>query len=155
LKQVGNTRKYKESAVIRDVSLFGEAVDWFTLSGAEADQGILMIRIEEPLYFTNIKQLQHLFQKIEIKSASPVHAIIIDASGIPNIDASALQILGEMVEQWERRNITVCFVKLRPTFRHLMVRSGLIGIIGEDRIFTKKHEAVDFILSAHVKKHKS
>ena len=57
----------------------------------------MIIRIEESLYFANIGQVKELFQKIEKRGNSPLHAIIFDAGNVPHIDTDAIQVLLEMV----------------------------------------------------------
>jgi len=150
MKQSTDTKKFEDVAVIRDINLFHERHYWFTLSQFSSDKGVLMVRIEESLYFANIGQLKELFQKIELRGNSPLHAIILDASNIPEIDASATQILYEMVLEWEKRNIMVCFVKVRAPTKHLFIQSGLVDAIGSERFFYKRMDAVNYALGRKV-----
>src|SRR3990167_8930338 len=71
-----------------------------TYSNAEVTPGVLILRIEENLYFGNIQQLKSLLIRIEksgfgdgIKQSDtflsvPLSAVIIDASYIPKMDAT-------------------------------------------------------------------
>lgn len=136
-----------EHSIIRDINLFEERHYYYALPPEiSSDQGILVARIDESLHFTNIRQLKELLQKIEQRGRTPLKAIIVDASNIPEVDANALQILIEIVEQWKRKSVLVCFVKLRPTINMFFIRSGLMDSIGYDRIFQQRSEALKYVL---------
>jgi MFS superfamily sulfate permease-like transporter len=103
------TEKFIEYSLIRDINLFEEKHYFFThdldtgIHGfcisvhLRKDKGILILRIEESLYFANVGQVKELFQKIEQRGNSPLNAIIFDASNVPNVDTDAIQVLLEMV----------------------------------------------------------
>jgi hypothetical protein len=62
---------------------------------------------------------------------------------MPHIDASAIQILIEIVQDYHRRGIDVCFVKLREANKPIFLRSGMLGeVVGSDRFFRKISDAM-------------
>jgi len=88
--------------------------------------GIIIIKVEEPLYFANIEQIKEMFRRIEhlgshlahpsekrSSSAPDVRALIVHAKNMQEVDPSAIQVFYEMLEDYHKRNITVCFVKLK------------------------------------------
>ncbi|CAG8661432.1 904_t:CDS:2 [Dentiscutata erythropus] len=66
---------------------------------------------------------------------SPVEKVIFDIEIMEDLDASAAQILTEIVETYHSRNANVFFVKLRENQKKLFVRSGLWNKVGEDHFF--------------------
>lgn len=119
---------------------------------------ILIVRIEDPLYFANVEQVKTLFMRIERlgdikahpgeqKEVTPLHAIIVHAANIPSMDASAIQVLHEMMNDYKERNIFVCWVKLRDHLKRPFLLSGIISALDGDRLFASTHEAVKYVQS--------
>ena len=115
--------------------------------------------MDASLYFANIGQLKDLFRKLEKRSKINLIGVILDFSNIPQvinklqiiinlqkkIDASALQILIENIEEWRNRKIIVCFVKLRPETKSQFFKAGLIDLVGPEHFFAKTSDAFDTI----------
>ncbi|KAJ3033463.1 Solute carrier 26, partial [Rhizophlyctis rosea] len=74
-----------------------------------------------------------------------VRAVIFDFGGVTNIDASAAQILLEIVEEYHHRRITVCFVKLRERCKLKFLRSGIYDLVGPGHFFRKIREAIEYL----------
>lgn len=119
--------------------------------------GIMIVRIGDPLYFANIGQIKTLFGRIERLGDPKAHpaedekdmslrALIIHASNIPSMDASSIQIIAEMVQDYEKRDVIVCWVKLKEHLKKPFMRAGLITDVGGDRIFKSTQEAVDYVM---------
>jgi anti-anti-sigma factor len=92
------------------------------------------------------------FIKLEQRGSVNLSAIIFDARNVPSIDSSAIHTLIEMVEEWKRRNIVVCFVKVRGSVKKTMIQSGLLDVIGTGMIFAKRHEALEFAVQQQSKR---
>lgn len=132
----------------RDISLFPDA---------QALPGVLIIRIEEALYFANMTQVKELFGRIERlgsryahpaekgKNIPPLRALVLHVSHISDMDASATRILAEMVQKYRERHVFVAFVKLREHLKALFVRAGIIDSTEGDRLFNSTNEAVTYI----------
>jgi high affinity sulfate transporter 1 len=119
---------------------------------------ILIVRIEDPLYFANVEQVKTLFMRIERlgdikahpgeeKQVTPLHAIIVHAANIPSMDASAIQVIHEMMKDYKERNIFVCWVKLRDNLKRPFLLSGIISALDGDRLFSSTHDAVKYVQS--------
>ncbi|KAJ3112338.1 Solute carrier 26 [Phlyctochytrium bullatum] len=76
---------------------------------------------------------------------SQINAVIFDIGAMNGIDATATQTMMEIVESYHRRNIIVCFVKLRDTCKPLFLRSGLWALVGMDHFFDKIRDALDYL----------
>ncbi|EGC39570.1 hypothetical protein DICPUDRAFT_52580 [Dictyostelium purpureum] len=140
LGRVPGTNRFK------DVAKFPEA---------EPIEGILLIRIDEVLYFANIGQFKQLLSEIERmmdKSSSvtgsgstPLQSIIINVVNIPEMDASALLTIEEMVEAYHKRSVKVAFVQVSEKIKDSFKKSGLYDIVTPQYLFDSNYEAVTFL----------
>eukprot|EP01127_Copromyxa_protea_P000649 TRINITY_DN10553_c0_g1_i1.p1 TRINITY_DN10553_c0_g1~~TRINITY_DN10553_c0_g1_i1.p1 ORF type:complete len:780 (-),score=104.60 TRINITY_DN10553_c0_g1_i1:118-2457(-) len=136
----------------------GRWVDVYEDKEAKIIPGILVVRIEEGLYYGNIGQLKEMFKRIEkfgshyahptdeASTSNSLKAIIIHTKNVVGLDATAVQILSEMMEEYHEKNIFVGFVKLRPKHKDKFLLSGIISSLGGDRLFTSTDDAVDYAM---------
>ncbi|KAJ1747149.1 hypothetical protein LPJ78_005494 [Coemansia sp. RSA 989] len=99
-----------------------------TFSQAEHVDGVLIVRIEEPLYFSNAGQLHARLNRMEMYGdmrthpseaprMNPTRAVIFDLIGMLDIDGSALEILLGIVHEYKRREVRVVFVRVCEAVR--------------------------------------
>ncbi|KAI1316243.1 hypothetical protein EDD11_010290 [Mortierella claussenii] len=124
---------------------------------AEHIDGVLIVKVEEGLYFANTGQLKDRLHRLEVfgdmsvhpseeARLNPVSHVIFDVENMPSLDASAAQILLEIVEAYHAREIKVYFVKLRENSRELFIKSELLERAGgETHLFRRTADAMDFI----------
>ncbi len=86
--------------------------------------GISIFRIEAELYFANILRFkQHV---LDIIKADPsLQAIIVDASSINFIDTTALRTILNLVEELEKKNISLVFANAHAALRELLATGGI------------------------------
>ncbi|KAL6051590.1 Sulfate transporter [Balamuthia mandrillaris] len=147
LGRIPGTNKYK------DISEFDDA---------KPIPGVLMVRIEESLYFANIGKITDMFSRFErfgdmtalpVSSENgeeskrpPLQAIIIDARDVHEMDASAIQVVAEMAHDYRERSIILCFVKLRKKLQELFLLSGITDTLGgKEMFFTSTRAAVAWL----------
>lgn len=104
-------------------------------------EGILIYQIDGPLFFCNAENLKDRMRRIEMfgsvlsHPSQPPHpldlkAIIFDLQSVTSIDATAAAVLLELVEDYQKRDIQVIFVKLRRSLLPLMVDAGVVKKLG-------------------------
>ncbi|KAG0172535.1 hypothetical protein DFQ28_010610 [Apophysomyces sp. BC1034] len=119
-------------------------------------EDVLIVRIEEPLFFANTGQLKDRLRRLEQFGDMSIHPsesprlaessyIIFDVDNMPYIDASAVQILCEIVEAYHSRQVEVYFVRLRENPMELFQRAGLLDLVGENCLFRKVSDAIEAI----------
>ncbi|GMF78585.1 unnamed protein product [[Candida] boidinii] len=90
------------------------------LQELEQIEGCLIIKIPEPLTFTNTNDLKSRLKRIELCGSvrglpigginqSSVRNIIFDVHGMTSIDSSAAQIMNDIIKNYQRRGINVFF----------------------------------------------
>jgi SulP family sulfate permease len=103
---------------------------------------ILFIRPDASLYFANA---EHIIEAIEMqvkKREESLKFVIIDGESINHIDATAIDVLSEFIENLESRGIRLYFVNLKTPVREILTRAGIFEIIGEDRVVPSKGSVV-------------
>ncbi|KAJ1765783.1 hypothetical protein LPJ74_006204 [Coemansia sp. RSA 1843] len=129
-------------------------------AGVQHVEGVLIVRVEEPLYFANAGQLHARLNRLEMYGDLSVHpsedprmnptrAVVFDLVGMADIDGSALEILLSIVHEYGRRGVRVAFVRLCSDVRSKFELSGMAGA-GAEYDFEDIHSAL-----LHVERHLS
>lgn len=69
---------------------------------------VLVVRVEGPLFYANVEGFQETIEHAEIAMAhrdEPVRCVILSAEAIQFVDSTALSVLQEMVEAWNKRDV--------------------------------------------------
>ncbi|KAJ1642313.1 hypothetical protein LPJ64_005837 [Coemansia asiatica] len=118
-------------------------------------EGILIVRVEEPLYFANAGQLHARLNRLELYGDMRVHpseeprmkptrAVVFDLIGMSDIDGSALEILLNIVREYRRRQVHVAFARVCKNVRDRFEISGMAEIGGEHG-FAEIQEALAYL----------
>ncbi|KAI8872993.1 hypothetical protein GQ42DRAFT_160873 [Ramicandelaber brevisporus] len=120
--------------------------------------GILLVRINEALYFANTGQLQARLHRLERHGDLSVHpseptrlppisAVVFDFEHVPSVDASALAIIREILDQYRHRRIAVAFAHVNQEVFGLFERGRLVVSLcgGEDAFCSSITEAVNYV----------
>lgn len=108
-------------------------------------EGCLIVKIPEPLTFANTGDLKNRLRRLERYGTTAAHPalprvrqehhnrnVIFDIHGVTGLDGSGAQVLAEIVEGYENRNVRVFFSR-GPTEGKVwesLVNSGIIESIG-------------------------
>ncbi len=105
--------------------------------------GVVIIRIDAALYFANIGFVKDFLRKLELQAEEPIRAVIIDASGINDIDSSALHGLQEIIREYQERGILLYFARVKGPVMDTLKRAGIVDLLGKEAFFMEVHEAVE------------
>jgi len=141
---------------------------------AERYNGIVVVRIDAPIYFANTQNIREKVFKYEKKAIaeilekntekqeellekgetgssvnpeSVIKYIIIELSAVAHVDTSALHILQDMHKNYYSRRIQLCLTNPNQRVMQRLVSSGLANEIGREYIFVSTHDAVDYCLT--------
>jgi sulfate transporter 4 len=118
---------------------------------AEQYAGIVLCRVDAPIYFANTQYIRDKLHKYEALSARssrlPIQFVIVDFSPVSYIDTSALHILEDLRQDYSSRGVTLCLCNPSRAVMHRLVLDGLADKIGHDNIFVSTHDAVREALS--------
>ena len=94
-------------------------------------------------YFGNVTFLKDTLTALERKMTEPLRAVVIDASGINQLDSSAEAALREIDLEYSERGVRLIFARVKGPVRDVMYRSGFLQHLdGEGRIVFRTHDAV-------------
>ncbi|MDH3301590.1 MAG: solute carrier family 26 protein [Acidimicrobiia bacterium] len=113
----------------------------------EVIEGIRIIRIDAAVSFVNADHVKKLMADHGAEAlASPPSALVLDASGINDIDATGAETMGEIVEDLDRMGVRLHLSGVKGPVRDVLRRSRLWDHL-VDRIHASTHDAVAAILA--------
>ena len=114
---------------------------------AARHEHLVALRIDAPLYFANTAFLRDTLREV---TSADVQDVIIDCKGIGSVDAQALSTFEEILEDFERRGVTLWLAGVRGPVRDALDAAHLTDRIGKDHFVERVCEAVDTIDCAMV-----
>lgn len=123
----------------------GTTIWWprFGAAPVEEAENVLVLAFQAPLSFLNADAFRRGFHH-EIARRGALRLVVLEASGIVEIDFSAAQMLTEIVGYCRDRNIAFALARLESVRAQLAVeRFGISELIGHTGIFHSVREAVD------------
>jgi SulP family sulfate permease len=109
---------------------------------AETTDGILALRLDAQVYFGNVNFLKETLDEHERAESAPVHTVVLDASGINQIDASGEVALREILDGYRCRDVDLLLANVKGPVRDVLKRSGFSEQLGSDAFFLRVDEAV-------------
>lgn len=105
--------------------------------------GVVVYLIYGPLWYGNADHIRSRIREIIDSAVHPVHAIVLDANGMSDIDYTAAQTLGALATELEQQDVTTGIARSSHLVHHDLKHSGLLEIIGPDHLFATVEEAID------------
>lgn len=123
----------------------GTTVWWPPTPGERQERtpDILVFAIGAPVNFTNALYICRQLELMIATRPDPPRLVVLEASGVVEIDYTGAQLLAATVENLKRRGIAVALARLAAgKARRAAARTGLIATIGRDRVFHTVDDAV-------------
>jgi len=119
----------------------------------EVWQGILILRLDAPLSFINIQYFSEYIQSEIKKSKGEINKIILDASPISNLDATATQGLHDLLDLLNEMNVAFLICDVIGPVRDTLFRTHLIDKIKRENVFLNLEIAIDFVTNSSPQEH--
>ncbi|KAG0463745.1 hypothetical protein HPP92_019310 [Vanilla planifolia] len=122
--------------------------------------GIVVVRIDAPIYFANTSYIKERLRQHELDVARStkrgldvgrVKFVIIEMSPVTYVDSSAIQALKDLHQEYKSRGIQIAIANPNREVHLSLLKSGLLDIVGKDWCFVRVHDAVQVCLK-HVQK---
>jgi SulP family sulfate permease len=110
--------------------------------GAITIPGVVVLRVDAPLYFANADFLQETLGEVEAAQPDPLRALVLDFSSVTDLDSSADTVLREIADGYRARGVEFYLANVKGIILDVMRRSGLYDHLGADRFFVSTFEAV-------------
>jgi SulP family sulfate permease len=106
-------------------------------------EGVLLCRIDASLDYANSSYLKDKLQEATATKEGRLKALIIDASSINEIDATAMASLFDLADELESQDIGFYFTSVKAPVRTTLERSKFYERLGEDHFFFRNEDALD------------
>ena len=106
---------------------------------------IVILRIDASFYFANANFLRERLEKL-LYRPQPLRAVILDCGSVNSLDSTALETLSDIVREFAENKVELLFANVKGPVRDVMRKSGLLAVIGPQRIFLSVADAVDCVL---------
>ncbi|XP_034583215.1 sulfate transporter 4.1, chloroplastic isoform X3 [Setaria viridis] len=121
--------------------------------------GIVVIRIDAPIYFANISYIKDRLREYELNlpnsnrglDVGRVYFVILEMSrfghaAVTYVDSSAVQALKDLHQEYKARHIQIAIANPNRQVHLLLSRSGIIDLIGDGWCFVRVHDAMQVCL---------
>ncbi|MGI9624840.1 MAG: SulP family inorganic anion transporter [Acidimicrobiales bacterium] len=110
--------------------------------GAYRIPGLLLFRFDSPLFFANAPYFEEaVLQAIEAEEGE-IRRVVIAGGGISDIDSTGSEILAQLLDGLEERNIQFAFAELKGPVKDRLQRYGLLDRIGVESFYPTMGAAV-------------
>jgi len=114
--------------------------------GAATFPGTIVLRVETALYFTNAQVLANRLRELEGERPD-LETIVLDASGVNFLDATADHALRKLATRYRERGIRLLLVNVEDRVRAVMDASGFTELVGEGAFFASDAAALAHLRS--------
>lgn len=121
----------------RNIHRFTEEVETFP--------GVLILRFDGQLFFGNHSYFKKQIVDLLDRETKKIRYLVIDASPINYIDASASNTLNHWIQNLNKEGITVLWVNVIGPIRDLFFKNGMLKKIGKKNLFYSLDSAVKYI----------
>jgi len=105
--------------------------------------GLLILRLDAPLYFFNSNVARRQILDLVAASDPQPRAIVLDIGASADFDVTTADMLQALVKELRSRSIDVLLAQVKGAVRDRMRRTGLMELVGEDRIYLSIAAAVE------------
>jgi high affinity sulfate transporter 1 len=109
---------------------------------AEPVEGLLVVRLDAPLYFFNASAARSAILSLVDAQPSPPSTVIIDVGATTDLDVTTTDMLVQLLDELEVRGVDLSLAQAKGKVRDRLARTGLLERIGSSEIFFSVAQAV-------------
>jgi SulP family sulfate permease len=117
---------------------------------AVTTDGVVVVRVDAPLYFANLDYLREKLTSLEEEQAGRMRVLVLDASSVTELDSSADTALVEIADDFASHDVELYLAGVKGRLLDVMRRSGSYQHLGPERFFLSADEAVRHAETTHV-----
>ncbi len=107
--------------------------------------GVLVYMLHAPLWYGNANFVVARIRKMINSASQPVHALVLDADGISDIDYTGARALAQFNAELRDRGVLLYVARSSQLVHHNLKRSGLLKVLGADHLFPSVQDAVSAV----------
>lgn len=123
-------------------------------NGLEVWQDKLILRIDAPLSFINIQFIKDYLAQALGENPN-ISFVLLDASAISYLDATAVQGLQDIIEDFKAKGMNLILTDVVGPVRDTLYTTKLIDEIGEDHIFLTVNDAIKHLSNLDAYQHRA
>jgi sulfate permease, SulP family len=105
--------------------------------------GVVVYLLYAPLWYGNADYVSARVREILDSATQPVHAFVLDADAMSDIDYTGARTLGELAAELKQRGVQIGVARCSHLVHHDLKHSGLMESIGPDHLFLTVEAAVE------------
>jgi sulfate permease, SulP family len=109
---------------------------------AEQVPGILVYLVYAPVWYGNANYLHVRINTLVRQAPGPLHAVVLDAGGMSDLDYTGLEALGALTSELEQRGVTLAIARASHLVHHDLKHGELLQQVGADHLFDSVEDAV-------------
>jgi SulP family sulfate permease len=113
---------------------------------ASTIDGIRIVRVDAALSFVNAVNVKKLIQGHADEIVDEPRALVLDASGINDLDATGAEMLSEVLIEMGERGVSLHLTDVKGPVRDVLRDAGIWQQLGE-RVHTSTNDAIESILA--------
>jgi sulfate permease, SulP family len=108
---------------------------------AEPVEGVLVLRVDTPLYYFNAQEATtQILQRVDERDG--IHTVAVDLGATGDLDVTATDLMSELYGELQRRGIVLRLAQIKGIVRDRMRRTGLMAVLGEEQVYPNLAMAV-------------
>lgn len=107
--------------------------------------GVFILRVDASLYFANMAFLEDLLRRT-VHEKPGLRWILMDFSGVNDIDGCAVQSFGALIDAYQDAGITFALAAVKGPVRDVLERSAWPALLGKRMEYASVQQALDAIL---------
>ena len=111
--------------------------------------GIIVYLLYAPLWYGNADYIRLRVRAIVDSVDLPVHAFILNANAMSDIDFTGARALGDLATELQARGVTLAIARASHLVHHDLKHSGLLPTIGSHRLFATVEDAVSALAAGN------
>ena len=123
----------------------GSYQDITTHEGLEVIPGVLVVRVDGPLFFADAARFRDTLNQLIQGVDGPVSAVVVDADAISQTDTDGADIISPVATELRAQDITLALARVQPSVLELWTRAGAIDALGPGRLFRTVREAMNAV----------
>jgi sulfate permease, SulP family len=130
------------------VMRFDPVHGWSTVPatpGHQTEAGLILYRFGADLFYANATRFADEVHALVDSAPLPVHWLVIEADAITNLDYTAARVVLVLIEELARQKVRIAFARVSASLRADMDRHGVTAVVGADKLFVSRHEALDAV----------
>jgi sulfate permease, SulP family len=109
---------------------------------SETLPGLIIYRIDAPLFFANARFLHEQVHKLIDAAKAAVRMVVLDCGAMFDLDVTGAETLEELDRELDERGIVLALAEPHAPMRRVLRRSGLLHKLGDENVFATVGESI-------------